>query len=139
MDQVGNRLTLTLGIFALIFTLPEIINSMKPDNAAGPTIADSLLSLIIISTIGITVSSIFSSSSVVQKWFPRRSGWIDGGMFVLMSAVIVILLRNYDPSVTTWLMPTIILGLGYGLLLKVLGVKITKPIWAIIFSPKTKQ
>lgn len=29
-DNIGNILALTLGIFALIFTLPEIINSMKP-------------------------------------------------------------------------------------------------------------
>lgn len=29
-DNIGNIIALTLGIFALIFTLPEIINSMKP-------------------------------------------------------------------------------------------------------------
>ncbi len=35
-DSIGNRLALALGIFALIFTLPEIINSMKPQTS-GPT------------------------------------------------------------------------------------------------------
>ena len=57
VDLVSSRLTLTLGIFALIFTLPEIINSMKPQTTA-PSIADSMLSIIIIATIAFTISSI---------------------------------------------------------------------------------
>lgn len=137
-DQVGNRLTLTLGIFALIFTLPEIINSMKPESPV-PTIADSLLSLIIIATIVFTLSSIISSSSVIQKWFPRRFSWIDMVMFLLVSGFVIGLLSNYDPNVTLWLIPIVIFGLGYGLLLKILGVRVTKPIWSVLFSPKTKQ
>jgi hypothetical protein len=128
MDQIGSRLTLTLGIFALIFTLPDIINSMKPEVAVGPTIADSLLSLIIIATIVFTISSIISSSPVIQKWFPRHHRWIDVGIFILMSGFVVTLLWNYSTSIIHWLVPIIILGMGYGLLLKVLGLKITKPI-----------
>jgi hypothetical protein len=137
-DQIGNRLALTLGIFALIFTLSELINPMKPQTST-PTIGDSLLSIIIISTIVFTISSIISSSPVVQKWFPRRYGWIDGIIFIIISGLVVVLLWNYNSSVTFWLVPIIIIGLGYGLLLRILGVKITKPLWDIFFTRRAKQ
>ena len=44
---VGNRLLLTLGVFALIFTLPEILDQMKPETSAS-TVGDSLLSIIVV-------------------------------------------------------------------------------------------
>jgi hypothetical protein len=127
-DSIGNRLTLTLGIFALIFTLPEIIDAYKPQTSA-PTIADSMLSLIIISTIAFTVSSIISSSPIIHKWFPKHHSWIDTSAFVLISIFVMAYFNNYlfDDEMW-WLVPLIIFGLGYGLLLRVFGIKIDKPL-----------
>lgn len=137
LENIGNRLTLTLGIFALIFTLPEIITSMKPLTSA-PTIADSMLSIIIIATIAFTVSSILSSSSTIQKWFPKHHTWIDGIVFVIVAGFVIAYFNNYifDNEIW-WLVPIIIFGLGYGLLLRVLGVRINKPL--IHFFRVTKK
>lgn len=135
IDQIGNRLALTLGIFALIFTLPDILKSMKPETF-GPTIGDTLLSIIIIATIGFTISSIISSSQFIQKCFPRRYGWLDGIMFIFISGLTIVLLWNYNPNVTSWLTPILILGLGYGLLLKAMGLRINKTIWSLFLFRK---
>jgi hypothetical protein len=128
LDNIGNRLTLTFGIFALLFTLPEIIDSMKPQTSA-PTIADSMLSIIIIATIAFTISSIISSSSTIQKWFPKHHTWIDGIVFVIVSIFVITYFNKYLLySQLWWLVPIILFGLGYGLLLRVLGIKINKPL-----------
>ena len=136
-DNIGNRLALTLGIFALLFTLPEIIDSMKPQTSA-PTIADSMLSIIIIATIAFTISSIISSSSTIQKWFPKHHTWIDGIVFVIVSGFVITYFNKYlFDNQLWWLVPLIIFGLGYGLLLRILGIRINKPL--IQFSRGTKE
>jgi hypothetical protein len=126
--MVSSRLTLTLGIFALIFTLPEIIGSMKPQTNI-PTIADSMLSIIILTTIIFTISSIMSSSSIIRNWFPRRHSWIDGIVFVIASGFVILYFSKYllDQELW-WLIPTLLVGLGYGLLLRALGIRINKPL-----------
>jgi hypothetical protein len=60
-DNISNRLALTLSVFALIFSLPEIIKSLKPETTFGPSIADSLLSIIVIGAISYTISSVIGS------------------------------------------------------------------------------
>lgn len=132
-SDISNRLVLTLGVFALIFSLPSIINSMKPTTSV-PTIADSLLSIIVFATIAFTISSVISSSSVVQKRFPRHYSWIDGLLFILVSIIVISLLRNYDPSITIWLIPVLLLGLGYGLLIRISKTEIE----SITLSTKPK-
>jgi hypothetical protein len=129
VDLVSSRLVLTLGIFALIFTLPEVINSMKP-STEGPTIADSMLSIIIIATIAFTISSTLSSSSIVRHWFPKNYTWIDRVVFIIVSGIVVVYFNKYIFDVALWwLVPLIIFGLGYGLLLKLLGLKIKGPLF----------
>jgi hypothetical protein len=136
-DNIGNRLALTLGIFALLFTLREIIDSMKPETSA-PTIADSMLSIIIISTIAFTISSIISSSSTIQRWFPKHHSWIDGIVFVIVARFVITYFNKYLlDSQLWWLVPLIIFGLGYGLLLRTLGIKVNKPL--IRFSRVSKE
>lgn len=133
MDNIGNRLALTLGIFALIFTLPKVIGSMKPLSIV-PTIADSMLSLIILSTIAFTISSILSSSSIIQKWFPKHFNWIDYLVFGIVSGFVVLYFNNYLFDVEVWwLVPIMISGLGYGLLMKTLGFKINGPLKLKLF------
>lgn len=136
-DNIGNRLTLTLGIFALLFTLPDLIDINKPQTST-PTIADSMLSIIIIATIAFTISSIISSSSTIQKWFPKRHTWIDGIVFGIVSGFVIIYFNKYlFDNQLWWLVPIILFGLGYGLLLRALGIKINKPL--IHFSRATKK
>jgi hypothetical protein len=130
-ENIGKRLTLTLGIFALLFTLPNIISSLKPQTSA-PTIADSMLSIIIIASIAFTISSILSSTSILQKWFPKHYSLIDGIVFIIISGFVISYFSNYlFDSELWWLIPLIIFGLGYGLLLRALGVKINRPLLSI--------
>jgi hypothetical protein len=135
-DSMSNILALTLGIFALIFTLPEIINSMKPQTTS-PTIADSMLSTIILSTIAFTVSSIISSSPIIQKWFPRHYSWIDGLVFAIVAGFVILYFKFLFDTTIWWLVPVIVFGLGYGLLLRLLGFKIDRPIIEIIRGSRT--
>ena len=129
-DNIGNRLALTLGIFALIFTLPEIINSLKPATSAL-TIADSLLGIIIIASIAFTITSVMSSSPSVHKLFPKHHGWIDWIVFVIVSGIVLLYSTNFPTDIIIWLIPVIIFGLGYGLLFRTLGIKINKPLVSI--------
>ena len=116
--------------FALIFTLPEIIDSMKP-MTTSPTIADSMLGLIVISTITFTISSVIRSNSAIQKWFPKYE-WIDGIAFAVVSGFVILYFRQYlFDNTLWWLVPIIMFGLGYGLLLKLYGFKINKPLRGI--------
>lgn len=123
-SDISNRLVLTVGVFALIFSLPQIISSMKPTTSV-PTIADSLYSIIIFATIAFTISSVISISSTVQKRFPKHYEWADGLVFILVSIIVIVLIGNYDPSITVWLIPVILIGLGYGLLIRVL-IRVSK-------------
>lgn len=134
-DAIGNRLLLTLGVFALIFTLPEILDQMKPETSAS-TVGDSLLSIIVVATIAFTVSSIITSTGTIKRWFPSRFTWIDGITFIIISIVVILLLWNYNLYITLWLVPIIIFGLGYGLLLRILGLKINIPLWSKLFTRK---
>jgi hypothetical protein len=136
-DAIANRLLLTLGIFALIFTLPGILDEMKPETSAS-TIGDSLLSIIVVASIAFTVSSIILSTPTIQGWFPSRFTWIDGITFIIISIVVIVLLWNYNLSITLWLVPIIIFGLGYGLLLRILGLKIKISLRSKLFNRKHK-
>jgi hypothetical protein len=124
--DISNRLTLTIGVFAVIFSLPEIINSGRPFTSA-PTIADSMLSIIIIATITFTASSVLSSSSVIQNRFPNHWRWIDRIVFLFVSGVVIayFVFSDYPKTIMAWLAPLIIFALGYGLLLKITKVKIS--------------
>jgi len=97
-----------------------------------------VLSIIIIATIAFTISSIISSSSIIQKWFPKHYTWIDGIVFVIVSGFVITYFNKYlIDSQLWWLVPLIIFGLGYGLLLRALGIMINKPL--IQFFKVTKK
>jgi hypothetical protein len=118
-ENTGNRLALSLGIFALTFTLSGIINSTKPV-APSPTIADTLLSTIVIAAIAYTISTVISGSSAIRKRFPKHHTWIDGIVFLFVSIIVIFYFASglYPIEITAWLFPVIIFGLGYGLLMK---------------------
>jgi hypothetical protein len=122
-SDITNRLVLTVGIFALIFTLPQFINPLKTTIFVS-TVADSLLSIIVFATIAFTIGSIVSSSSIVQRRFPRHHTWADGLAYILVSSIVILFLRNYNPGLTIWLIPVILLGLGYGLLIRMSKTKL---------------
>jgi hypothetical protein len=83
-----------------------------------------MLSIIIIATIAFTVSSAICSR------FPKHYSWIDGIVFLVVSGIVITYFSNFPIDITIWLVPIIIFGLGYGLLLRVLGIKITRPFFA---------
>ena len=116
--DIGNRLAVTLGVIALIFTLPEIINLEKPASS-GSTIADSMISIIIIAAISFTVSSIISSNSKVQSKL-KHWHWIDRLVYFLVSSIIIyyFVVSDYPRDIIVWLIPLLLVALGYGLLLR---------------------
>jgi hypothetical protein len=127
MDQLTIRLAITLGIFVFLFTFTPIINQMKPPSTV-PTVADSLVILILFATIAFSVSSVISGSPVIRNKFPQGSIWIDRIVFLVVSAIIVwyFAVYKYSPEITIWIVPVIVFGLGYGLLLRTSGLKITR-------------
>lgn len=112
-DQLGHRLTLALSVFALIFTLPQFVKDLKPVTST-PTVADALIGIIIVAAIGYTVSSVISS--VVKS---RSGRFIDIFVFFVISSIAVYFLVQYPPDIYVWLIPVILLGLGYGLIIQV--------------------
>jgi F0F1-type ATP synthase assembly protein I len=89
-----------------------------------------MLSIIIIASIAFTISSILSSTSILQKWFPKHYSLIDGIVFIIISGFVISYFSNYlFDSELWWLIPLIIFGLG--LLLRALGVKINRPLLSI--------
>jgi hypothetical protein len=119
-DQLPNRLALILGVFALIFSLPQLVNERKPTSSV-PTVAETLISIIIVATISYAASSIVSSVVKKEPWV-----WIDLAVFLFIIAVIIYFLERYPPDITIWLAPFIVVGLAYGLIVRVLKSKLSK-------------
>ena len=109
-EELSNRLTLTLGIFAFIFTINPIIDQIKPSIINVPSIADFLITVLIVATISFSVSSVTGSM--------RGSKWVDIAMFLFISALIISYGLVAKISVH-WIFPVILLGLGYGFLLRI--------------------
>jgi hypothetical protein len=91
-----------------------------------------MLSVIVIATIAFTISSILSSSSVMQKWFPEHYKSIDPIVFVIVAGMIIVYFSNFQIDISIWLIPVILFGLGYGLLLRTFGIKIDRPLIGIL-------
>lgn len=127
-DQLSVRVT--LGIFAFVFAFNPVIATMKPSSIVtkGPTIADSIVSIILVATIAFSVSSVISSSPVIKNKFPRGSIWIDRIVFFFVSGIVIwyFVFSIYSIGLIMWIVPVIIFGLGYGLLLRTSGLKIAE-------------
>ena len=76
-----------------------------------------------IASIGFTISSVISSNSSFQRIFPRHYRWTDFVVFVIISMIIISSLVQYETSITIWLVPILILGLGYGFLVRTHFIK----------------
>ena len=151
-DYVGDRLTLTLGIFALIFTLPDIVNALKP-TFAGITIADTLLGIIVVATIAYTIGSSISSyrinlaTSSNRGEVPGRDKlkpiWsrIDKTAFVIVAIIVIanFVLNNYPIVLSLLLILFILLALGFGLMLQISGVRIRKPLFSTILGKRQNR
>ena len=112
------RLTITLAVFAFLFTFSPIMNQYKPLTVHVPTVADSLITVLILSTITFTISSVISNSSVISRRFPKGYVWIDMVSFFFIGILVVYFLKPYPIEIIRWLIPIILIGLGYGLLFK---------------------
>ncbi len=107
-----------MGVFALIFTLPQIANEIKPPSSA-PTVADTLISIIIVATIAYAISSIISPAI-------KRESWIlmDLTTFFIMSGIVIYFLANYPLDIVMGLIPLMMTALGYGLFVRIIKSKI---------------
>lgn len=108
-DQVATRVTITFGIFAFLFTFTPIINQMKPITNV-PTIADLLVTLILIATILFTISSIIS--------YILQSEWVVDIVVVIGMIGYYIVSSYYSGIIKWWLIPIIVIGVAYGLIVR---------------------
>jgi hypothetical protein len=60
--------------------------------------------------------------------FIKHHTWSDGIVFVIVSIFVVTYFAYLFDSELWWLVPIILFRLGYGLLLRALGIKINKPL-----------
>ena len=68
----------------------------------------------------------------MQKWFPRHHKWIDPIVFIIVSVMVIVYFTNFPIYIGIWLVPIILFGLGYGLLLRELGISIDRPLLSIL-------
>jgi hypothetical protein len=127
-EQLGSRLAITLSIFAFVFTISPILDHIKPLTANIPTVADFLITTLIIATIAFSVGSVISCSSVIKNRYQSRKVWIDRSIFIFIAIVIIYTSFSNYPDISIWLVPVILFGLGYGLILNLFGIKINKPL-----------
>src|SRR5215831_3623849 len=100
--DIATKVTITIGIFAFLFTFTPIVKELKP-LTDQPTIAESLVTLILIGTIVYTISS--TVNNVI------KSRWTDWFAFTLVCLAVGYFLLALVPP--WWLVPIIIIGLGY--------------------------
>ena len=127
-EQLAIRVAITLSIFAFLFTFTPIINSMKPLTLNNiPTIADFLVTIIIVATIVFTVSSVVGSvisisikdTEVLKQRYSPLISWIDRIAFLIIAVTLIYYGSSYPLDITVWLLPVVLFGLCYGLLLRV--------------------
>jgi hypothetical protein len=120
-EQLAIRVAITLSIFAFLFTFTPIINSIKPLTSNNiPTIADFLVTIIIVATIVFTVSSVVGSViSISIKDNHSLIAWIDRIAFLIIAVTLIYYGSSYPLDITVWLLPVILFGLCYGLLLRI--------------------
>jgi hypothetical protein len=119
-DQLSNRLVLALAVFALIFTLPQLVSVMKPPSST-PTLADNMIGSIILSTIAYTATSVVASAAISRRWALL---W-DLLVFLAVSATVLIffLSQKYSADINMWIIPVILVGLGYGLFIRIVKTR----------------
>lgn len=127
-EQLTVRVTITLGVFAFLFTFTPIVTQIKP-NTSAPTIFDSLITFALVATIAFTVSSVIGSRPFIKNKFGKDPVWIDRISFFIVSTIIIVFWYftfstfQYHKNLILWYPSLLILlivlsGLGYGLLLR---------------------
>ena len=116
------RVTITIGIFAFLFTFVPIVNQTRPLTTLNntPTIADFLITIIILATITFTISSVLSDLGIEK--YKRFASWVDVLAFLLITGITIDYVSIYPPNIRSQLIPIILLilfGLGYGLLFRI--------------------
>lgn len=140
-DQLTIRLTITFAVFAFLFTFTSVVNQYKPAVVRNSlTVADSLMTLIILSTIFFTISSVIGrrysgiviSVNLRSKYVSRLrlfsnpqyevnvSALMDVMAFFIVTAILLwrFFTLTYPNEIIELLAPIILLGMGYGLLVR---------------------
>jgi hypothetical protein len=66
----------------------------------------------------VETDSVISNSFVISRRFPKGYIWIDRFTFLFIGVLCVYFLNPYPAEIKQWLIPIILVGLGYGLLFK---------------------
>lgn len=113
IDQLAARFAITIGMFTFLFTFSPIIDKQKPAIINGiPTVADFLVTAIILSTIAYTIGSAIGYNTRRV----RGALIVDIIIFVIMAGFISVFVNLYKITIEPWQIIIIILGLGYGLI-----------------------
>lgn len=117
-NHLAIRMTITIGIFALVFSVAPLIESKKPFTYGIYTIADGLLNALLAMT---AIYAVFAILSYRYKAFNSRFE----SLFGIISAIMVVLSAipvKWDEELQLILL--IIFSLSYGFL--------TRPTWSVI-------
>ena len=64
-------------------------------------------------------------STLFQERFSRIINWIDLASFCIIAIIIIYYFESLPHNISIWLLPIVIFGLGYGLIIRALGLKIS--------------
>jgi hypothetical protein len=111
--RINERLLITFGIFAAIFSIVPLINGTKPFNFGFPTFADYLVGYLIVSTVSLTLASIVSHQRKNERW--------ERNVFITILVVLVgLIVWGFFTAGGHWLyyvvMPFPPLGLASGVI-----------------------
>lgn len=123
IEDLTNRLALAIGVFAFIFTLTPIIDSVKPLTFGKMSIADFSIVIALVAAISFMVFSVL--------YYRFKTIFIDIAAFGIVAAFAVFLLGQYQLNFPFWFIPLLIFELGFGLLIKIIFFghkpKVTNP------------
>lgn len=108
-SQLANRLVITLGAFAFLFSFGTIIDNSKPLFAFGlPTLAENMVGQLLTATIAYTISTLVG--------YRVKSLVVDIVIFVYVAYSSSSIL--YDSQFRIELIILVVIGLGYGFLFR---------------------
>jgi hypothetical protein len=120
--DLGNRLLITIGVFALIFSFYQLVEPTKPYAFGNATYADVSIALLIFVTIVYMLVSIFVAIVLNKKAFLgnlKKEVWFYIPIIVSMMIVVSLATWNYAYEEAGWVTFATQIGLFAGFLIRV--------------------
>lgn len=117
-DELAVKMTIIIGLFALVFSITPLITDKKPFTYGLYTTADGLITALL------TMNVLYAAFAIISYRYPKNNGRFEYLGFAL-GIPIVLLAIPFKWDEAWQLIALIVLGLGYGF--------ITRPLW-----PRTK-